>query len=777
MYFTKYPHRANFSFPQGFDPEGRTLEINGQSFRGEVASYEGDVYHVRVTNDARWDGNKCLESLILPPPSERHRLKAIENFELQLLGRNGSPILRSVAGEGFGVCGKAHLFQFEVGEEPRFYGMGEKNFATFELSGYRTKYWNTDVWGDFSASQWGDGPVDPPYFATPYLVVKTGDEYIGLLLHNPYATFMETPGIDESRVFVEWQRTSNHLIVGSEDGEPNLWVLYGPSLRELTQKLQKLVGVTPVPPLWSLGYHQSRWGYAGHDDLMDLDAQFERHKIPCDSLWMDLDYMDGYRIFKTSETAFPGGATVTAAALEKNGRRIVPILDPGVKFEPGYAVYEDGHKQDVFCRNAEGKEFVGLVWPGETVFPDFSQGRPRTWWAGYVYHFAREGFGGTWLDMNDPSTGPVDPQGMLFNEGKEPHAAYHNQYALGMQMATHEGFLQAKPNERPFILSRSGFIGSSKHAAIWTGDNLSNYFYLKASIPTSLGLSLSGLPFNGPDLGGFGGDVTDDLMVDWTKAGFLFPFLRNHCGRGQRPQEPFNFPAPVMGVLRRYIRLRYKLLPYLYNLFVQQEATGDPIMRPLLYEFEDAGLDRIDDQFLIGPSVLQAPFIDKDQKTRTVILPGSEPWYDATNGDWVEPGTVKVKKGRETTPLYVRCGAILPMQPGTPTDNRKELREVHFHLFIPPTWSGETELEYVADDGLTFDYRNGARSTLRVTAVSVDGNLAIRAQQTANGFGAINPTFVVHGEPKSVRVNGADVAMNGGKVVLTGKPLDVKVLG
>ncbi len=772
MYFTKYPHKSNFSFTDSYDAKTSTIAVGARQFELGVTEHQGDITHIQVKNAAVWQDNQCLESLELPAVEANHRVKISKDFQINILGKNGKPAFKG----RFGVSGQASIFLFEIPEKTQFFGMGEKTFGTLELSGLRTKFWNTDVWGDFHAEHYGRNPTDPPYLSLPYLIAKAGDEYFGFLLHNPHPAFMETPGTDQSRAFNEWQETSSELILGSEGGEPNLWVLWGPSLRELTQKLQKLVGVTPVPPAWSLGYHQSRWGYGGHDDLMELDRQFSEHKLPCDSLWLDLDYMDGYRIFVTDKKMFPKGAAHTAEKLALTKRRIVPILDPGVKFDPGYVVYDDGHLHKMFCLNAEGKEFIGLVWPGETVFPDFTQTKVRSWWSDYVKQFAKSGFGASWLDMNDPSTGPVDPQGMLFNDGKELHAAHHNQYALGMQMASKDGFLKARPDERPFLLSRSGFIGSSKNAAIWTGDNLSNYFYLKITIPTSVNLSLSGIPFNGPDIGGFGGSVSDELMMDWVKANFLFPFFRNHCAKGQRDQEPFSFATPTMSVIRRYIRLRYKLFPYLYNLFVEQELLGDPILRPLMYEYPTIGLEGANDQFLVGKYILQAPFVEEKAKTRSVFLPGDEPWFDAVSGEWVASGSLTVKSDKVSTPLYIRAGAIIPMQAGTPIDNAKELRNVHFHVFLPEAWSGDSSETYVADDGISFAYKDGGRSSAEISFACAEGNLALNFVQKASGFGEINPTFIIHGETKSVRLNGAVVKLSSAKVVLTGKSLKVQIV-
>jgi alpha-glucosidase len=777
MFFTKYPHRANFSFADDYDEDSGLLTIGGRQFGAKVEAYEGDVYHVVVSSPERWPGgNKCLVPPNHPPSCQRHRLKAGDRFALQLLGKDGHPIVAGVAEEPFGVSGQAWMFQLAVGEDALFYGMGEKFFGQIELSGIRTKFWNTDVWADFHFGQLAENPSDPPYFTTPYVAVHTGGEWVGILVNNPYPVFIETPGTDESRVFVEWQRTSRNLVVGSEGGQPDMYVIYGPTLPELTRKLQKLVGVTPLPPIWSLGYHQSKWGYAGHDDLLRVDAEFAKHEIPCDGLWMDLEHMRGFRIFNTSQEAFPDGAQATADALAKNDRKIVPILDPGVKFEPGYNVYDDGHQKKVFCRNVEGKEFIGLVWPGETVYPDFTTEQGREWWAGYAKAWREEGFSATWVDMNDPSTGPVDPTGMLFRNGTEPHEAFHNQYALGMQMATRDGFLQARPNERPFILSRSGFTGTSRYAAVWSGDNLANRFYLRNSIPTALGMSISGLPFNGPDIGGFGGDCPEDLMLDWVKAGFLFPFFRNHSIKEAKPQEPFAYPSATMQLLRRYIRLRYKLIPYLYNLFMDQEEQGDPILRPLVYEFDDPGVAKTSDQFMVGPWVMQAPFLDENEDSRTVALPGSEPWYDARTGEWRLPGSAIVRNRRSETPLFVRAGAIIPMQKGTPVDNRKELREVAMHVFVPNGWSGDSEILYRADDGISHAYSSGARSAMKVTLAAVNGHLAITTQQEQDGFGKIAPTFVIHGAPASFALNGKHVELTEDKAVLVGRALPVQVV-
>lgn len=761
MFFTKFPHRANFTFASGqSNPEG-TFSLGRTPCKVTVDAFEGDVYRVCVAS-SRFRKNRSLARLTPPSPGQG-RLQVGDGIALAIPG-----VLQSARDQAFGVSGSEYLFQFAMPEGTQYYGMGEKTFDRMELSGLRTKFWNTDVWSDFHFTQWLEHPSDPPYLSVPYLIARTGDTFVGLLLNTSWPAFMETPGNDDTRVFVEWQRTSDMLTLGAEGGTPELWILVGPTLKALTRKLQRLVGTTPRPPLWALGYHQSRWEYGSDHDIRELDAKFQEHGIPCDGLWLDIDYMDGYRVFTVDEKAFPEGPLATARALAKRGRNMVPILDPGVKKDPGYAVYDDGVAHDVFCRNPEGTHFVGLVWPGETVFPDFTIAKGRKWWSRQVERFARLGFEGCWIDMNDPSTGPVDPGSLLFNHGREPHAMHRNEYALGMQMATFDGFKRARRNRRPFILSRSGSIGTSRYAAIWTGDNVANYFYLRSSIPTSLNLSLSGVPFNGPDCGGFGGDPTDQLICDWFKAGFLFPVFRNHSMKGSRQREPWNFPAATRRVLTRYIRLRYALLPYLYNLFVQQESEGDPILRPLGYEFE--GGTMASDAFLVGDAILQAPIVSEKERSRSVELPKGR-WMDARTGEWVS-GTLSVQPTRAETPLYLRNGAVLPTSPGAKRTPKTDLRRVEFWIALDPSTSGEATCRYVADDGRSYGYQSGKQSEVTVTVTWSRSAVDVSLKQTKDGFGPIRSSFVLFGGAPKVTLNGQAAAPRSVKRRLTGRTLE-----
>ncbi len=778
MYFNKYPYRSNFEFVTGADLSQAADGVQSGTFRVtdfrpqedsprqemEVAftcrKHDGDVYYLSFSS-RKWPKNYAQSELQFPEQVGTDHgtttLTVGEDLGITLKDRAGRTLLSGLPGQAFGVGGKASIYQFSREDSDRFYGMGEKMFG-MELSGRKTKFWNTDVWADFDHKVSWDGTPDPLYVSIPYLILKRGRTYIGLLLDNPYATFIHTDGkVSIAGQMEAQEQPAETLALGAEHGQPNLAILVGPSLPELTRKLQKLVGVTPLPPAWALGYHQCRWGYESAKDLDYLNAGMDRFGIPCDGLWLDIEYMRGYRVFTfEEETNFPS-LKKDLAAVQKSGRRIIPIIDPGVKAEAGYEVYDSGKDADVFCKNPQGGDFVGLVWPGETVFPDFSTDKARAWWAGWIQTFAETGITGAWLDMNDPSTGVAQCLDMLFNDGKDSHYTFHNQYAMGMARASRDGFQAAYPNDRPFLLSRSGFTGSSKYTAIWTGDNVSNYHYLKASIPCTLNLALSGIPFNGPDAAGFGGDTTPQLAVDWYKAGFLFPFFRNHSIKGSENQEPWAFDNKTRETLRDYVRLRYKLRPYLVNLFVAQEESGEAILRPLFYDFHgstELPLDRIDDQFMVGPSIMQAPFVEEGQTSREVLLPEAR-WYSVMDTGWIAGGqTVAVDKEDRTTPLYVREGAILPMAINVGGDHAFVSNRVECHIFADRQSKGRFETVYVFDDGQTHDYKQGKRSRLAIAAEVETDTLAITTELLEDGYGDGEVTFVLYDQFGKVTVDG-----------------------
>jgi len=759
MHFHKYPHPSNFEFP-GKITANRPFKTRLGTYRLNVRASVDDVYHLQVTG-RDWAKSDSQAGLRFPKASPnlsgRHtHLTFSKRGDMFLKSKSGEVLLASLPQRFFGQQGQGSLFEFIRTPHDQFYGMGEK-WSGLEHSNKTHKFWNTDVWGDFHPESYVNGKPapDPTYVSIPYLILKRGNTYLGLLLDNPYATYISTNFTSSIAGQMDLKQTNQAIYLSAEKGQPNLYIIYGPSLAQLTRKFQKLVGTTPLPPAWALGYHQCRWGYESEADLLALDRKFRQHKIPVDGLWLDIDYMDGYRVFTFAKKHFANPRS-TAARLKKAGRKIIPIIDPGVKFEKNYRVYESGHRAKVFCENQQGGEYRGLVWPGETVFPDFSLKTAREWWAREVRDFASLGIQGAWLDMNDPATGPSDNVDMLFDHGRKPHDAYHNQYAFGMALATRQGFLEAHPDERPFLLCRSGSTGIQRHTALWTGDNFSNYHHLKNSIATTLNLALTGVPFNGPDAGGFGGDTWPELIRDWYKAGFLFPVLRNHSCSGTRQQEPWAFDEKTLHVLRHYIRLRYRFRPYLYQLFAQHELTGEAILRPLFYDFADTAktpLGLIDDQFLVGPHILQAPFVEPERKTRDVVLPGRTKWYDISAGRWLAGNQkIAVTARLEATPLYIRDGAILPLARLAESDHVFNGKRVDFHVFL--SGDGSAQTRYIFDDGHSFAYQQaGRRSEVEITAQRKNGALAITVKESKRGYGKGDFTFTTTPEVKTVTIN------------------------
>jgi alpha-glucosidase len=727
MYFRKIRHPSNFIFASSFARRSRRLRLGDRSCAVAIADLGGDVHRVRVGEQVDRSPPTDFELTASFPGASAHEVHWDDAAGLSLRhAQTGRRLLSGVPGASFGLCGDAWLVQFRHSPAMRFYGLGEHNGA-FEKSGSRVKFWNTDVVGDFSPDEVANGLPNPMYVAIPWLIIKQANRYVGLLVHHAGAVFMDLASdfIWDGRNPADRARRSFYL--GAPYGPAEIYFIVGPSLPELTSKLQTLVGRTPLPPLWALGHHQCRWGYAGPRDLRALDHGFRSHRIPTDGLWLDIDYMDRYKVFTFAPRHW-GSRHRTMAHLRQlaaKGRRVVPILDPGVKVEAGYDVYQEGRKAGVFCLNPAGAPYVGFVWPGQTHLPDFSLPKTRAWWAERVRALAELGIAGAWLDMNDPSVGAVELDDMLFARGTQPHEYYHNQYALGMARASRAGFLAARPDERPFLLSRSGCISSSRYTAIWTGDNVSNWHHLRNAIPISLNLALSGVPFNGPDVCGFAGDTTEALAIAWYKAGFLFPFFRNHSIAGSRAQEPWAFGRQATRIIAHYIRLRYKLLPYLYHLFIAQERSGAAILRPLLHDFADRPslpLDRINDQFLVGSALLQAPIVTEGATRRRVVLPGDGLcWYEADTGRWRQGDrTVTAAADAAGTPLFVREGSLVPMQAGARATNENDLGTIELHCFLRRTTKTVARLGYEFDDGLSFDYRRGQRTSCHFAVRVVD---------------------------------------------------------
>ena len=517
----------------------------------------------------------------------------------------------------------------------------------FNKRGSKTTFWNTD---DPNHTY----TTEAIYVSIPFLISTRPGAHYGIFWDNTHRTQFNLGQVADEK----------HYVLEAEAGEIDYYFFAGESVREVVRGYAELTGRMWMPPRWALGFQQCRWSYLSADEIMDVARNFRKRKIPCDVIYCDIDYMDGYRVFTWNPKTFPKPREMIKK-LAKMGFKLVTIIDPGVKNDNKYAVCREGREKGMFLKKPEGGWFTGDVWPGECVFPDFTNPRVRQWWGPWHKGLLDAGVAGIWNDMNEPAVwnhpGGTMPLDIPHDYDGHPttHARAHNVYGFNMARACHEALRQLRPSARPFVITRSAYAGIQRYSMVWTGDNQSLWEQLVVSIPECLNLSLSGVPFCGPDVGGFGRNCTGELLARWTQAGAFFPFFRNHTALDTRRQEPWAFGKQVENVCRRYIRLRYHLLPYFYNLFHEATASATPIMRPLFWEFpDDPNGYAVDDQFLLGASLLVAPISKPGAVSRAVYLPAGSDWYDYwTKHTHAGGHYVTAPAPFDTLPLFVRAGS------------------------------------------------------------------------------------------------------------------------
>lgn len=549
------------------------------------------------------------------------------------------------------------------GDTP-YYGFGEKS-GLLNKNGQSMKFWNVDVCADHPDSCTKDN-FDPGYASIPVAIwpALTGVDpwtkpeilvesvaYGAVLIDNNGPAWFN----NNTKDFLE----DNFFYFGSYSGQPSFYFITAKSMGEVCSQLSELTGKPKMPPVWALGNQQCRWGYDSESQVKKIVDQYEEYDIPLHGMWLDIDYMDRYRIFTWNHERIPSPENLTSWIHERN-IKLVTIVDPGVAAVEGNGVYDEGHEKQFFCKTRSGKEFVAMVWPGKTVLPDYSLSEVRNWWGdNLANHILGCGVDGIWNDMNDPSTGTSDVDDMLFQNGDVEHQHYHNQYANLMAEATWEAMRRFDPITRPFILTRSAATGIQKHAALWTGDNASNWQHLRMSIPQMLNLSLSGVSFCGSDIGGFLLSPRAELFIRWYQAGILSPFFRNHSDTNTAHQEPWSYGTKVCNAVRNIIIQRYRLLGYLYTQFAEHIQTGKPMLRPMCYFSFDPIYRDVQDSYAVGDSIIVAPLLQEGASKRFVLLPPGD-WYDLTLGNWHKGGVIFERVvPMDDVPVFIRKETII----------------------------------------------------------------------------------------------------------------------
>lgn len=599
----------------------------------------------------------------------------------------------------------------------RYYGCGEKA-GPLERRGAPMEFWN--------AEECGYGPgFDPMYHSIPFTLAMDGGVAGGIFVDNTYRQKWDLgrPGDTSARI-------------EADGGAIDVYLLSGPDPKGVLHRWTDLVGRCPLPPLWALGYHQSRWSYYPEKVVRELAAGFRSRSIPCDVIWFDIDYMDAYKDFIWSPVHFPDPAQLISD-LHAGGFSSVVMLDPGVKVENGYSVYESLLASGRYVRNSDGSPFVGAVWPGACLFPDFTEPDCRAWWGEQYAPLLDMGIDGFWNDMNEPavfdSESHTMPDDVTFDGGGEPgiHLRYHNVYGMQMARATFEGLRGLRPNRRPFVLTRAGFAGAHRYAATWTGDNRSDWPGLVLSLPMVMNLGLSGHAISGPDIGGFKGEPSPELFGRWLQANALFPFCRVHSAKPNwqdpdaplgSPQEPWAFGTEWERINRASIELRYRLLPYLYTVVEEATRTGVPPVRPLMLEYpHDPECERLDDQYLVGTDILVAPVLEEGAFARSVYLPDGG-WYDFWTRERFEGGRrINVEAPLDRLPLFVRAGAAIPTQPIVQHTGECAAQPITWLAFLGERAEGDL----YEDDGDSMAYLNGAFSITHLSVWQLAGGPAI----------------------------------------------------
>jgi alpha-glucosidase len=609
---------------------------------------------------------------------------------------------------------KAFRIYKQMSADEHYFGLGDKA-GPLDRRNQAFTLWNTDAY-NFQES------TDPLYKSIPFFLTLRAGRALGVLLDNTWcSSFDFGKQIDGVYSF------------GAEGGPIDYYLLYGPDPKRVVESYAWLTGPPPLPPLWALGYQQSRFSYETEAQLRDVAKRLRTDRIPADALYLDIDYQKQNRPFTVDSDRFPNFSSMLAD-LKKEDFHVVAITDLHIADLPdgGYAPYDTGKAGGHFVRNADGSVFVGKVWPGPSVFPEFTQQETRQWWGTLYTALVSEGLAGFWNDMNEPSvfntagkTLPDEVQHRIDEDGFQrrvaSHREIHNVYGMENSRATYDGLVKISPDRRPFVLTRATYAGGQRYAATWTGDNSATWNHLRLSTPMLENLGLSGFGMSGADVGGFIGTPSPELLTKWTELATFQPIDRNHSEKGTALREPWVHGPEQEDIRRRYIEERYRLMPYLYTAVEEMSRTGLPVVRPLFLEFPEATTDKhpldleAGNEFLFGSQLLVAPspFPDKLDAYQVQFPPLD--WYDYWTGQRLErspspngaeshiPKPVLVHPKLDTLPVYVREGSILPMGPLIQSTNETPQGPLLLRVYPGNDCKGSL----YQDDGKTMAYRRG----------------------------------------------------------------------
>ncbi|WP_349406664.1 glycoside hydrolase family 31 protein [Clostridium perfringens] len=595
---------------------------------------------------------------------------------------------------------KGNVYISKVNDCLAYYGLGEKG-GDLNKKGCYTENFNTDD------PETDDDSVT--YYKTiPFYVALKEEATYGIFFDNSFRSYFDMGKEMGDRIFF-----------GAIGGQIQYYFIPGENIKEVVKNYTALTGRMEMPPLWSLGYQQCRFSYFSQEEVRELVKTFEEKDIPLDVVYLDIDYMDGFRVMTFKTPNFDDAAGLISDLKEK-GIRTITIIDPGVKVDEEYPVFKRGKEGNHFTKKLDGEMFIGAVWPGDSAFPDFSNKYCREWWKSELKKFISEhGMDGIWNDMNEPCVFNNDHKTMLetclhnSDNGVIEHKEFHNRYGFEMSRCSKEAQEELHPNERGFSMTRATYAGGQRYSSVWTGDNMSLWSQMRMSISMNANLGISGFSFVGNDVSGFGLDSSEELFIRWMEMGPFIPIFRNHSNMYTRRQEPWAFGPRAEKIAKKSIELRYELIPYIYDLYYISHKEGLPIFRPMIMEYEkDMNLLNMREQFMLGENMIVAPVLYEGERSKTVYLPKGS-WFNYFTMEKLQGGKwYKLPCELDEILVFVKEGAIIP------TYNKKfrNVKERPNNILLKVFGENAKGFHY-NDDGHTMEYLEGKYTYMDIKVV------------------------------------------------------------
>jgi alpha-glucosidase len=628
--------------------------------------------------------------------------------------------------------------------DEHYFGLGDKT-GPLDHRDLAFTMWNMDMFG------WQES-TDPLYKDIPFFLGMRNGAAYGIFLDNTYRSSFD---------FGKEMRDGYSF--GADGGELDYYFFYGPDPKRVVGDFTALTGRTPLPPVSSLGYQQCRYSYYPEARVREVANEFRKRKIPADILYLDIDYQEKNRPFTVDRERFPHFEQMIKD-LRQQGFKLITITDLHIAKVPGSKPYDEGIAHDYFVKKADGSVYVGPVWPGDSVFPDFTRAAVRVWWGSLYKEFVNDGVRGFWNDMNEPAvfvypqkTMPLDNIHYV-EQRKTDHREIHNVLGMENARATYEGLLKLQPSVRPFVLTRAAYAGAQRYAATWTGDNTASWNHMRLSVPQLINLGLSGYAFVGDDIGGFNGSPTPELLTRWMELGAFNPIYRNHAAKGTRDREPWVDGPEQEAIRKRYIETRYRLLPYIYTGMEEASRTGVPLMRPMFMEFpQEPTLATNGEEYMFGSALLVAPKNWPLVEPYEIVLPKGD-WVNYWTGERQTGGTaIKVDPPLDTLPVYVRAGTILPEQPVVQNVDETPKGPLELKVYPGPTCNGSLYM----DDGNTFAYQKGEYLRTQFTCELSSGVLKVHTSAPEGSyhpwFKELRLTIYTQDKVRDVRLDGKPI--------------------